>query len=202
MKLRTKRILKILANGCAILYILCCLAGVLIIAIKPSLADSFFDFCKAKLVRFTASQYHKMPKTIDSIEIFTLSTDLDTKDTNGFYGDFEDPIKTLEHKTITGSTATEIAELWGDYQIDPKYQAMCFEPVYGLQFKRSGKIYFQTSVCWHCGAFTVPVMFVGNVEYGFDSDSPGAQKLLSALEKQLPLPKPDNTTNNVTKTAK
>ena len=65
---------------------------------------------------------------------------------------------------------------------------MCFDPVYGLQFKRNGKIYFQTSVCWRCSGFTIPVPFFGTVQYGFSVEDKGAQKLLEILEQHLPLP--------------
>jgi hypothetical protein len=64
-------------------------------------------------------------------------------------------------------------------------------PVYGLQFKRKGQIYFQTSVCWECSGYTLPVSAFGKVhivQNGFESKSKGAQKLLEILEKHLPLP--------------
>ena len=72
-----------------------------------------------RYVSLVASQYHTLPKNIDTIEIFTLSGDTDVTDTNGFFGDPQDPIKTLDHKTVTGEAAKEIAKLWGNFQIGP-----------------------------------------------------------------------------------
>ncbi len=141
-------------------------------------------------IEVAAQNFQNLPEDIDAVEIFMLSDRRDPKDTNGFAGDFE-PIGTKEHKAITGADAKEIVSLWGQFLIGREFQAMCFEPVYGLQFKRKGEIYFQTSVCWECSGYTIPVSFLGTVhtvEYGFDSKSQGAQKLFERLQRLLPLP--------------
>jgi hypothetical protein len=136
-------------------------------------------------VEFAAERYQDLPKDIDTIEVFTLDVN-DDGNTNGFIGDMT--MGTLAHKTLTGADAKEIVELWAEFPVGREFQAMCFDPVYGLQFKRKGKIYFQTSVCWHCSGYTLPVPVFGTVQYGFDSKSKGAQKLLETLERHLPLP--------------
>jgi hypothetical protein len=137
-------------------------------------------------VELTARYYQRLPDDIDTVEIYTIGDGPKADDTQGFVGD--GPLKTLEHKTLTGKEAKEVVALWGTFLIGPEFQAMCFDPVYGLQFKRNGRIFFQTAVCWECSAFTVPVSPFGTVEYGFDSKSEGAQKLLQTLEHHLPLP--------------
>jgi hypothetical protein len=145
-------------------------------------------------IEVAAEHYQNLPQDIDTVEVFTLSDSRNPDDTNGFAGDF-DPIRTLEHKTVTGTDAKEITALWCEFPVGRELQAMCFQPVYGLQFKRKGVIYFQTSVCWECSGYTLPISLFGTVhtvENGFESKSEGAQKLLETLERLLPLsPKPE-----------
>jgi hypothetical protein len=140
---------------------------------------------RVHLTNILAVHYQHLPKNIDTVEVFTLEDD-PSGNPYGFIGDLSEGI--VGHKTLTGSDADKIVDLWGQFPIGLGYQAMCFDPAYGLQFKRNGKIYFQSAVCWHCSAFTIDVPFTGTTEYGFDSKSEGAQKLLDTLEKYLPLP--------------
>jgi len=152
--------------------------------------DQFHIFYLGQ-VEFAAEHYQDLPKDIDTVEVFTLSdfshyAEPDYK--NGFYRDSNQIAGTLNHKTLTGTDAKEVVELWGAFQIGRELQSMCFNPAYGLQFKRNGKIYFQTSVCWECSGYTIPVRFFGTVQYGFNSKNKGAQKLLEVLERHVPLP--------------
>jgi hypothetical protein len=149
-------------------------------------------------IEVAAEYYQKLPEDIDTVEVFTLSDSRNPDDTNGFAGDFE-PIGTLEHKAVTGTDAKEIITLWGEFPVGRQLQAMCFQPVYGLQFKRKGEIYFQTSVCWECSGYTLPISLFGTphtIENGFESKSKGAQKLFEKLERVLPLP-PESEQNKV-----
>jgi hypothetical protein len=142
-------------------------------------------------VEVTAQYYQRLPEDIEKVEVFILSDSQTSDDTNGFFGDFDQPLNTLAHKTLTGDDAKKVVELWGAFPIGRQLQSMCFNPVYGLQFKRNGKIYFQTSVCWECSGYTLPVSIFGKthiIQYGFESKSKGAQNLLAILEKLLPLP--------------
>ena len=139
-------------------------------------------------VEVTAEYYQHLPEDIDVVEVFTLSNQPNSQDTNGFYGDFKEPLETLQHKTLVGTNATEVVELWRYQAFGRVFQSMCFEPVYGLQFKRKGKIYFQTSVCWHCSIYTLPVPPFGVIENGFYAKSKEGQKLLETLQRHLPLP--------------
>ncbi len=142
-------------------------------------------------IEVAAQHYQDLPEDIDTVEVFTLSDEANSGDTNGFYGDYNLPIGTLQHKTLTGTDAKEVVNLWAAFPVGRELQAMCFEPVYGLQFKQKGRVYFQTSVCWECSGYTLPVSLFGTirtVQNGFESKSDGAQKLLEVLERNLPLP--------------
>ncbi len=137
-------------------------------------------------VEVAAINYQRLPEDIDTVEIFTLGDGPNADDGQGFVGDM--PLRTLGHKILTGNDAKEVVSLWGSYLIGREFQDLCFEPAYGLQFKRKGHILFQTAVCWECSGFTLPVPPFGTVQYGFDAKSKRAQELLQTLEHHLPLP--------------
>ena len=136
-------------------------------------------------VEVAARKAQVLPKDVDTVEVFTFGYGPNADHGQGFVGDA--PLATLEHKTLTGNDAKEVVDLWGAFDIGAEFQAMCFDPAYGLQFKRNGRILFQTAVCWHCSAFTVPVPLFGTVEYGFDAKDKNALQLLQILERHLPL---------------
>ncbi|HEY3914976.1 MAG TPA: hypothetical protein VGN61_10865 [Verrucomicrobiae bacterium] len=136
-------------------------------------------------VEVAARKYQRLPEDVDTVEVFTFGDGPNAFDTQGFLGDT--PLTTLAHKTLTGKDAKEVVDLWGSFVIGPEFQAMCFDPAYGLQFKRHGRILFQTAVCWECSGFTVPVPLFGTVQYGFDAKSKKAVELLQTLERHLPL---------------
>lgn len=144
-------------------------------------------------IELAAERYQNLPGDIDTVEIYTLE-----ENTNGnpygFTGDSK--IGTIAHKTLIGADAQQVAKLWGKFRVGREFQDMCFEPAYGLQFKEKGKIYFQTSVCWHCSGYTLPIPPFGTTEYGFDAESQDAQELLKTLEGYLPLsPQGTNSTS-------
>jgi hypothetical protein len=64
----------------------------------------------------------------------------------------------------------------------------CFEPAYGLLFKRNGGVVLKTSVCWKCAKFTLPAFPFGNQEIDFDAQGKPARELLRLVEKAVPLP--------------
>ncbi|HTV75438.1 MAG TPA: hypothetical protein VMD57_00450 [Candidatus Baltobacteraceae bacterium] len=144
-----------------------------------------------RLIETTAMHYQHLPGDIDTVEVFTLEAS-PNGNTDGFAGDFDSPVETVGHKTLTGSDAQKITNLWRQFPTGRKFQALCFEPAYGLEFKRKGKIYLQTSVCWRCAAFSFPFPIFGTVQYGFDAKSSSAQELLKTLEDYLPLPPEKN----------
>jgi hypothetical protein len=137
-------------------------------------------------VELAALECQNLPTDVDTVEIFTF-TDGARDDKEGFVGDT--PLTTFSHKELTGKEAKEVVGLWGKFIIGREFQALCFDPAYGLRFKRKGQVLFQTAVCWECSGFTVEAPPFGIVQYGFDSKSKSAQELLQNLERALPLPK-------------
>jgi hypothetical protein len=137
-------------------------------------------------IEVAAENYQHLPEDIDTVEVFTLSGP-NPDDKNGFVGDFG-TVGTIEHKTLTGTDAKEVVKLWRYQVVGRMFQAMCFDPAYGLQFKQNGKIYFETTICFGCSGYTLPVPPFGTVQYGFDAKSKEGQKLLETLERHLPLP--------------
>jgi len=179
---------------CGLALVICCLG------IGYATKDFWQEQCKIYIwgsIEVAADKYGwHLPKSIDSVEVFTLSSNVDAADTNGFCGDYPEPYATISHATLTGTNAARVIELWRSQVPGRNFQAMCFEPAYGLQFKQNGKIYFQTAVCWHCSGYTLPVYVFAIkhiVENGFDSKSKNGQQLLLTLESILPLPPPSDS---------
>lgn len=178
----------------SLVVVICC------VVIGYSTKDFWLEQCKIYIwgsIEVAADKYGwHLPKSIDSVEVFTLSSKVDAANTNGFYGDYPAPYATISHATLTGTNATRVIELWRRQMPGRNFQAMCFEPAYGLQFKQNGRIYFQTAVCWNCSGYTLPIYVFGIkhiVENGFDSKSKTGQQLLMTLEKFLPLPPPSDS---------
>jgi hypothetical protein len=118
-----------------------CLAlciGVVLLLTKNFWSDQFLAYGVGK-IDLAARQYQQLPEDIDTVEVFTLKNS-PFGNTNGFVGD--EQVATVSHKTLKGNDAREIVDLWGKFPIGAELQDMCFQPAYGLQFKRKGQIYF------------------------------------------------------------
>ena len=89
---------------------------------------------------------------------------------------------------LRGDEAEKAAKLWRSLRRGRGFSAMCHVPVYALRFRQHGKLLFETTVCWHCHNYTIPIGMFGHVEYGFDSQREDAQALLTLLQSQVPLP--------------
>jgi hypothetical protein len=88
---------------------------------------------------------------------------------------------------LMGDDAMHVVKLWRFIPRSDSFLSLCFNPVYGLQFRQRGKLLFETVVCWHCSTYTIPMPFFGTAEYGFEAGSEDAQALLHFLESRLPL---------------
>lgn len=93
---------------------------------------------------------------------------------------------------LHGNDATKVATLWRSLRRGRGFSAMCHDPVYALRFRQHGKMIFETSICWKCHNYTIPIGF-GTTEYGFDADRGDAQQLFTLLQSYFPLPKKAGT---------
>lgn len=128
---------------------------------------------------------------VDRVEIFLLARPPGATEQGTFpvrpYGR-EYPV--YGHATLSGDDATQAAELWSYTLKDPRIQAMCHEPPYGIRMFSGTRLRFESSICWGCSNFYVEGFPGQYMWYGFDADSKGATDLLALFDSKLPYPKP------------
>ena len=94
--------------------------------------------------------------------------------------------------TVRADQAVEIADLWRKQRRGRHFSAMCHSPGFALRFLQDGKLVFETTVCWECHNYTLPVGIFGRTTYGFDADTDQSRELLKLLETHAPLPEEPN----------
>jgi hypothetical protein len=99
--------------------------------------------------------------------------------------------KILSTVKVSGTKAEEIAEHWRSLHFSQGFSGLCHYPAYGLRFFKGGDMIFETSVCWLCSNFSIGPMF-----WGFDTRYRSASNLLSALQKEAPVPMPQQVEPN------
>jgi hypothetical protein len=120
---------------------------------------------------------------VDEIEVIALGAPKGA----GSGDDVED--YTIASQTVLrGDDAQKVARIWRFLQRGECFVSLCHNPIYALRFRQQGKLIFETTICWHCHTYTIPMGVFGTTEYGFDSDSGDAQLLLQILESHVPLP--------------
>ena len=125
---------------------------------------------------------------VDEVEILALGGEVADGTPDSFPPDIGPRLGTVARQTVRGAEAEQIASLWRDIYFDRHFAALCHQPFYALRFRHHGKLILETSVCWHCSTYTLPVGIFGHTEYGFDAESKEAQKLLSTLSQYAPHP--------------
>ena len=93
---------------------------------------------------------------------------------------------------LRGEEAEKVATLWRSLFRGRGFSAMCHKPGYALRFRQRGKLLFETTVCWECHNYTIPVGIFGRIHYGFDATRKDAQSLLELLQSHVPLPAKPN----------
>jgi hypothetical protein len=76
--------------------------------------------------------------------------------------------------------------LWASQKGNPRGGAMCHDPAYGFRLYRRGTLVRETSMCWHCWNFYIPVYPGETAWAGFDSESAAGKKLLEFCDTRLP----------------
>jgi hypothetical protein len=89
-------------------------------------------------------------------------------------------------ETLSGVDAEAFAALWRSQRFDWRFQGLCHDPAYGLRFYNSGRVVFETSVCFKCSNFSTSIY--GATFWGFDSKAPQSAELLHRLQALFPAP--------------
>jgi hypothetical protein len=129
----------------------------------------------------------------DKVEVYYLDSELERDSVVGFpVKPYRTCARIIESKDITGREAQSLADSWRAQKFGAEYQALCHEPVYGLRFYQSSQLIYETTLCFSCRNFYVPVN-EGVHWWGFDSRSAQGKELLNRLQQIFPgsIPKPE-----------
>ena len=141
--------------------------------------------------QLAAERYGFDLPTVDEVEILALGGEAAKGQPDSFPADFGPPASTLNRHTVQGDEAEAIAKIWRLVPTKPLFRLLwCHRPYYALRFRAQGKLLLETSVCWHCGTYSLPVKGLGTSYYGFDAKSEKAQTLLATLTEYAPHPEP------------
>lgn len=178
MKPSSKKWLVRFAVLCSVLFLFgCCLRDFWIGQLRIYLLG---------MLEVRADEFGYRLPDVDEVQIMGLRGDdaVASNDENHF-----ESYLVLGHAVLHGDDATKITNLWRSLRRSRGFSAMCHDPVYALRFRQRGKVIFETTICWKCHNYTIPMGLFGRTEYGFDSDRSDAQTLFTLLQSFVPLPK-------------
>ena len=166
--------------------------SVMVCALLAVIGYGFRDFLRLHfrahllgLLEISADEFGYLLPEIDEIEIFSLEgrvpNPAPSDDTILGY-------RIHARATVRADQAVEIADLWREQRVGRHFTAICHNPGFALRFLQDGKSVFETTVCWECHNYTLPVGFFGRTTYGFDAGSDQARELLELLQAHAPLP--------------
>ena len=92
----------------------------------------------------------------------------------------------LKKMVLTGSDFKRVSSAFLDATRPGHTQAMCHLPVYGLRFFQGDNLLVETSICFHCNNFYVPLPAGG---YSWEALSDFSHSLRPVLESFIPIPK-------------
>jgi hypothetical protein len=125
---------------------------------------------------------------VDEVEILALGGEAGDGQPDSFPPDIGPRLGTVNRRTVRGADAESIRGIWRSISFDRHFAAICHQPFYALRFRHRGKLVLETSVCWECSTYTIPIPVFGSTYYGFDAKSEEAQKLLATLTQYAPHP--------------
>ena len=135
-----------------------------------------------------AEEFGRNLPGVDEVEILVLGGEVAAGTPDSVPGDMGGTVGVVGHRTMHDKEAEQIASLWRNIPFDQHFASLCFSPYYALRFRHQGRLVLETSVCWHCSTYTLPVSVFGHTQYGFDSKSEAAQRLLAMLTQFAPHP--------------
>ncbi|WP_442505884.1 hypothetical protein SH528x_004697 [Novipirellula sp. SH528] len=97
------------------------------------------------------------------------------------------------HITLRGDDCKLLHNSWRSLAFDSLGGAFCHYPAYGIRFYRSDLLLFETTVCWQCQNFYLPIYdakkrHFSHRWYGFTNDD-NSKALLALFRRKLPHPK-------------
>jgi hypothetical protein len=119
----------------------------------------------------------------DGVEIVAVSGR--PGDPDGVAGSFLEYPATARLR-LSDEASKKAVDAWISLARGQVFSGKCHQPPYGLRFFRGNKLVFETTVCWDCSNYTIPMPFLGRVEYGFDEKNSDAKDLLTLLQEALP----------------
>ena len=129
--------------------------------------------------------------SVDRIEINLVASDQPTDNTAPgfpvFSGDGISRHRILGRKLATGPEAAQLLGAWRTLHTSAALSGMCHEPGYGLRFFHGTKLVLETSVCFKCQNFVVPVPKLGSAYCGFDAQNEAGRRVFNLLTNHVPL---------------
>lgn len=89
----------------------------------------------------------------------------------------------VETVVVRAAEARRLAAIWRKQDFDFGQQGLCHDGVYGLRFFHGNVLLLETSVCFHCHNFYVPIP---GSWWGFDSESANGRALWNSLDALAP----------------
>jgi hypothetical protein len=138
------------------------------------------------LAEVRAEEFGMNLPEVDEIEVMALHQGRDERQPDG--PDHVHGYSIAGRKTLRQSDASHVATRWRSLPTARVFSGLCHLPGYALRFRHKGKLIFETTVCWQCHNFTIPMVGSARTEYGFDKRSKASQDLLAVLQSHVPLP--------------
>lgn len=146
------------------------------------------------LMEVKAEEFGRLMNDVDEIEVIALVDG--PLGTTGVHAEKALGYGVHGKKTLRGDEAKQVHDLWRYLRRGRTFSAMCHDPGYVLRFWKDGKLILETSVCWSCHNYTLPIWILGRPTYGFDSTREDAKELLALLRMHVPLPQKAEPASN------
>ncbi len=123
--------------------------------------------------------------SIDRAEVCVLGSVQDSAEE--FYHDGSERFAVRQRRACDATETQRLVALWRRLPCvyGRSFVYLCHEPTYGLRFWRNDRLVLETTVCWKCGNFMLPMAW-GRSPYPFDARHKAAQELLAELKTMLP----------------
>lgn len=125
---------------------------------------------------------------VDEIEVLALGEAGTPGSPDTFYGDMGGSFGTVARQKLSGAEAERIAAIWRSLPTGHQFGALCHHPYYALRFRRNRRLILETSICWTCSNYALPLGLLGTTHFGFGAKSEQGQELFKVLSEYVPHP--------------